>query len=138
MTAMSALAQGFWAAAAELRLVVQRCDSCGTLRHYPQELCARCLSADWSWTELSGRGAVYTYTVTHQAFHPDWNGRVPYAVVTVELEEGVRMVTDMHGDDLERLRIGAPVEVHFSPGLDGVIRPRFRPTSEATAARGAI
>jgi uncharacterized protein len=79
---------------------------------------------------VSGRGFVYTFTVTHQAFHAAWAGRVPYAVATVELEEGVRMVTDLPPEDVERVAIGLPVEVFFEDheGTDGrrVTLPRFR------------
>jgi uncharacterized OB-fold protein len=107
------LTAGFWDAARERRLVVQRCDSCGTLRHYPQPMCANCHSMDWTWTELSGRGTVYTFTVTHQVFHPAWADRVPYAVATIELDEGVRLVSDLPAEDVDDVAIGSPVEVFF-------------------------
>jgi uncharacterized OB-fold protein len=126
----SSLTDGFWKAAARGELVVQRCDQCGLFRHYPQPLCPNCQSPHWTWTAVSGRGVVYTFTVTHQAFHPAWANRVPYAVATVELEEGVRMVTDLPPEDLPRLAIGMPVEVFFEDVEDGDGRrltlPRFR------------
>ena len=116
----------FWAAAREGRLVVQECGGCGALQHYPQLRCPDCGGLLDSWKELSGRGVVYSFTVTHQGFHPWWAQRVPYAVVTVELEEGVRMVSDLPSEDLERVAIGAPVELFFDPVGDGRILPRFR------------
>ena len=126
----SVLGQGFWDAAREHRLVVQRCDRCGTLRHYPQSMCASCHSMDWSWTELSGRGTVYTFTVTHQVFHPAWTDRVPYAVATIELEEGVRLVSDLPRSDVDDIAIGRAVEVFYEdqPLDDGstFTLPRFR------------
>ena len=128
------LTTGFWAAARERRLVVQRCDSCGTLRHYPQPMCANCHSMDWSWTELSGRGTVYTFTVTHQVFHPAWAGHVPYAVATIELDEGVRLVSDLPPEDVDDVAIGSPVEVFFEEHQrdDGatLTLPRFRLTRD--------
>jgi uncharacterized OB-fold protein len=124
------LTEGFWRAAADRQLVVQRCDDCGMFRHYPQPLCPECGSRRWTWTPVSGRGSVYTFTVTHQAFHPAWSNQVPYAVATIELEEGVRMVTDLPPEDVERVAIGMPVEVFFEDyeGADGrqVTLPRFR------------
>jgi uncharacterized OB-fold protein len=107
------LTSGFWAAARRHELVVQRCDACGELRHYPQPRCPICLATKWTWTPLSGRGVVHTFTVTHQAFHPAWADRLPFAVATIELEEGVRMVSDLPPGDVERVVIGAAVECWF-------------------------
>jgi uncharacterized protein len=109
----SALTEGFWEAARQHRLVVQRCDRCAVMRHYPQPMCAECHSEAWTWTPLSGRGTVYTFTVTHQAFHPAWADRVPFAVATIALAEGVRMVTDLPTEDIDHVTIGAPVECWF-------------------------
>jgi uncharacterized protein len=129
LPAPTALTEGFWAAAREHRLVVQRCDDCGRLRHYPQECCPECTSGAWSWTPVSGRGVVYTFTVSHQPFHPRWAGRTPYVVATVELEEGVRMVSDLPPEDTDRVQIGGPVEVFFDDQPDSdVTLPRFRLT----------
>lgn len=126
----SELTAGFWQAAAERRLVVQRCDGCGQLRHYPQPMCPNCHSTDWQWSEMSGRGTVYTFTVAHQAFHPAWARSVPYVVATVELDEGVRMVTDLPTEDVDDVAIGRAVEVFFDDMLtaDGqpFTLPRFR------------
>ena len=126
----SALSAGFWEAAGRGELVVQRCDGCGLRRHYPQEMCAECHSAAWSWSALSGRGVVYTFTVTHQVFHPAWAGAAPYVVATIELDEGVRMVADLPPEDVADIAIGLPVEVFFedAPTPDGGRRaiPRFR------------
>jgi uncharacterized OB-fold protein len=126
----SALTDGYWQAAADRQLVIQRCDDCGLFRHYPQPRCPRCQSPRWTWTPVSCRGHVYTFTVTHQAFHPAWASGVPYAVATVELEEGVRMVTDLPPEDVERVAIGLPVEVFYEDCEDAdgrrVTLPRFR------------
>ena len=126
----SELTSGFWEAARHHRLVVQRCDGCGELRHYPQPMCPDCHSEQWTWTPLSGRGTIHTFTVTHQAFHPAWADRVPFAVATVELEEGVRMVSDLPPEDVPRVAIGLPVECffedhHLDDGTSFTF-PRFR------------
>lgn len=124
------LTVGFWAAAREHRLVVQRCDGCGALRHYPQPMCPDCHSLAFSWAPLSGRGTVHTFTVTHQAFHPAWADRVPFAVATIDLEEGVRMVSDLPTGDVDDVAIGRAVECWFEDHLldDGTTFtfPRFR------------
>jgi uncharacterized protein len=121
------LTEGFWAAAREHRLVVQRCDDCGRLRHYPQERCPECTSPAWHWSPVSGRGVIYTYTRSHKPFHPAWAGAAPYVVATVELDEGVRMVSDLPPEDTDRVHIGSRVEVFFDDLPDTeVTLPRFR------------
>jgi uncharacterized OB-fold protein len=124
MPAPNPLTAGFWEAARRHELVLQRCE-CGHYRHYPQLLCPVCRSANWTWARVSGRGTVYTFTVTHRPFHPAWADKVPYAVATVELEEGVRMVSDLPPEDTEAVRIGASVEVFFDDE-GSVTLPRFR------------
>ena len=120
------LTEGFWAAAREGRLVVQQCEDCELLRHYPQYLCPSCHCDRWRWQPVSGRGTVFSFTITHQAFNPAWTARVPYAVVTVELEEGVRLVSDLPDDDTEQVAIGKAVAVFFDEVGEGVTLPRFR------------
>jgi uncharacterized OB-fold protein len=93
-------------------------------------MCAACHSTDWTWTRVSGRGVAYTFTITHQAFQPAWSDAVPYAVVTIELDEGVRMVADLPAEDFGDVAIGRPVEVFFDDmpiGNGGRFTlPRFR------------
>ena len=49
----------WWQAACEHRLVVQRCEDCGVLRHPPRPMCAACQSLAWDTTVSSGRGTVF-------------------------------------------------------------------------------
>ena len=103
----------FYAHCARGELRIQRCDDCRTWRHPPRVMCARCGSERWTWAPTSGRGTVYTWTVTHQPLAPGFMDDVPYAVVVIELEEGVRLVSAVRGVPPDRLAIGMPVEVAF-------------------------
>lgn len=125
VVAPSPLTRGFWDAARDHRLVVQRCMACAAYRHYPQLRCPACLSADWSWTAVSGFGTVYTFSVSHRAFSPAWADAVPYVVATIELNEGVRMVSDLPPEDTEIVAIGRAAEVFFD-NIGDVVLPRFR------------
>jgi len=118
----------FFAAAKERRLVVQRCASCGTLRFPARSVCGSCFSAEKEWTEVSGRGEVYSFFWMHQVYHPAFAGEVPYAVVVVKLEEGPQMTTNILDCAKEDLRVGLPVEVAFEDRGD-VRLPQFRPRS---------
>ena len=77
----------YWAAAAEGRLEIQRCDACGALRWPPRVVCDRCASFEHTWSETSGQGHVVSWVTTHQVFLKDFADAVPYHVVSVALDE---------------------------------------------------
>lgn len=120
------LDDAFWAHCAKGVLCFQRCSDCGTWRHLPRYVCAQCGSSTWEWEASSGRGRIFSWTVTHQAMHPAFAKRVPYATVVVELEEGVRLVSGLHDCPLEELRLDLSVEVVFEKLSDEVSIPLFR------------
>ena len=119
----------FFEAARRHELVVQRCARCGTPRFPARSICSRCLSRDASWTPVSGRGTVFSFAVMHQAYHPGFAAEVPYAVVVIQLEEGVRMLSNLVGCPVGDVRVGLPVEVVFDDVTPEVTLPKFRPRS---------
>jgi hypothetical protein len=119
----------FYAHLAAGALRLQRCDGCGRWRHPPRVLCGACSSERWSWQQVSGRGAIYTWTVTHQALVPPFADDLPYAVVVVELEEDPRLVTAMRDVDVHSLRIGLPVEARIVRVSDTVGLHYFVPAT---------
>jgi len=70
---------------------------------------------------------VFSWTVVHQATHPAFAGEVPYAVVVVETDEGVRFVSNLREGGPEVLRLGLPVEVVFEEVDDTLTLPMVRP-----------
>ena len=121
----SALSGPYWEAAARGVLVIQRCSACGKLRHYPRLICAQCYSDAVSWQPASGRGTLHSWTVSHHAFHPAFAAELPYTLVTVDLEEGVRALGRWRSE--VALSIGLPVQGHFESrpgGVDLVFEPR--------------
>ena len=119
--------RGFWEACARHEIYFQRCRDCGTTRCYPRALCPACLSSATEWVRASGKGTVYTFTVTHQNQAPGFREEVPYVLAVVELAEGVRMMTNIVGCPPEDVRIGMAVEVIFEDVTPEVALPRFRP-----------
>ena len=119
--------RGYWEALARHELYVQRCRGCATMRFYPRAVCPACLSSDTEWLRASGRGTVYTFTVTHQNQAPGFRDELPYVLAIVELAEGVRLMTNVVGCPLEEVRIGLPVEVVFEAVTPEVTLPKFRP-----------
>ncbi len=117
----------FWEGCRRHELVLQRCADCGTVRHRPRALCPGCLSSEIEWIRASGRGTVYSYTATHQNQAPLFRGAVPYVLAYVDLEEGVRMLTNVVGCDPGEVRVGMPVQVEFVDVDPDRSVPRFRP-----------
>jgi uncharacterized OB-fold protein len=113
----------FWAGVREGRLFAQRCADCGRLRHPPLPMCPSCRSLAWAPSELQGRGSVYAWIVSHHPSEPDAEPRV---VVLVELDEGVRLVSNLRDVAPGDVAIGMPVEVAFED-LGDVVLPQFRP-----------
>lgn len=121
----------FWEGVAAGELRVQRCGGCGTLRHPPQPLCDRCGSTDQGWIVATGRGTVYSH-VTHH--YPPLPGvQLPHVVLLVELEEGVRLVSELApGEPGDAVAVGVPVQVAFlqPPGATRTL-PVFRLQEQA-------
>jgi uncharacterized protein len=119
---------GWWQAAAEHRLVVQRCDGCGRYRHPPSPTCPSCHSWSSSWVDHPGTGTIYTFTVVHQAFLGDLADLVPYVVAVVDLSGpvGTRLVTNIVDADPADVAIGAAVELVFEDMGPDLALPRAR------------
>jgi uncharacterized OB-fold protein len=122
----------FWDAADEGRLVGQRCAACGRLRHPPRPMCPECRSLDVEVVELSGRGVVYSYALLHHPQHPAFE--YPVLAVLIDLDEGIRIVSNVVGVEPDQVRIGLPVQVEFV-STDGDHRvPVFRPVDVGGSA----
>ena len=119
--------KGFWEACQRHELYLQRCRACGVLRHRPRALCPACLCDDTEWVLSSGRGAVYTFTVCLQNQAPGFRDAVPYVLAYVDLDDGVRMLTNIVECDPAAVHIGMPVEVVFDDVTPAATLPKFRP-----------
>ena len=119
-------AQPFFDALEERRLVVQRCADCGRLQHPPGAMCGGCRSTAFDWAEMSGKGIVYSYVVTHQAVHPALVDHTPLATVEVELAEGPHITSNLVDVPPEAVTIGMVVEVVFEEVDAGVVLAMFR------------
>jgi uncharacterized OB-fold protein len=123
------LTQFFWDGVNEHRLVILRCDACGFYLHLPKVVCRNCLSTSLTPTEVSGRGTLTTWTIPMQPFDPYYQSRVPYVLAVVELEEqpNLKLVTNIVDCAEEDLRIDMAVEVTFREVAPGCTLPLFAP-----------
>ncbi|MBE3002388.1 MaoC family dehydratase N-terminal domain-containing protein [Nocardiopsis sp. HNM0947] len=116
----------FWfEAAREHRLVIQRCVSCGELRHPPGPCCPHCRSFEWDTVQASGDAHVHTFTVVHHPRHPAFD--LPHIVAVVDLAEGTRLITDLVGTAPEHVRVGMPVRLRWLEADPDLTLPVFAP-----------
>jgi uncharacterized OB-fold protein len=120
----------FWASGADGLLRFLRCDACGVFVHPPSPICPECLSKSLTPTPVSGRATVVTYTVNHQPWIPGFDP--PYVVALVEIEEqrSVRLMTNIVGCAPDDVHIGMAVQVTFQQ-YDDVWMPQFEPAGLA-------
>lgn len=119
--------RGYWEALARHELYVQRCRDCGTVRFPPRAVCTHCMSSATEWLRCSGRGTVYSFTVTHQNQAPGFREELPYLLAIVELAEGPRVMTNVVECTPDVVRIGMSVEVVFDDVVPGTTLAKFRP-----------
>lgn len=110
----------FWDATAQGKLLVKKCNDCGENHFYPRTFCPFCFSDNTEFLECSGRGVIYSYSVTRRT-------KEPWAIAYVSLEEGPTMMTNIIDCDFDKLSIGQPVEVAFVDTGENTALPFFRP-----------
>jgi uncharacterized OB-fold protein len=115
----------FWEAAADDRLVIQRCADCGALRHPPAPMCGACGSLRWDVQDAVGRGHIVSWITS---LHPNRPDDLPRVVILVQLEEGTRLVSNLVDAPPDGSYDDLPVQVEFAD-VDGVRTPRFRVTA---------
>jgi uncharacterized OB-fold protein len=118
--------KAFWEALNEGRFVLPRCDRCREVIWYPRQFCPFCHTMGVSWSDASGRGTIYSFTVVRQAFG-EWKGSVPYVIAYVELLEGPRVLTNVVECDPETIAIGDEVELTLDRSEQGAALYRFKP-----------
>ena len=115
----------FWEGVAGGQLRLQRCASCARLRMPPCPMCPSCHSLQWRTERASGRGTIHSWVIPrHPSPEP---GQQPPIVILVELEEGVRLVSNLCETKPEAVRNGMAVEVCFIDVDGGARLHQFRP-----------
>ena len=119
----------YWDKAREGELWLRRCDDCETAYFYPRDICPHCFSRNTSWIRSSGMGIIHAFAIIHRAPHPAFKADAPYVTALVELDEGVRIPTNLVEVEPEpaQIRVGMAVEAVFEQITDEITLPKFRP-----------
>jgi uncharacterized OB-fold protein len=91
-------------------LKAEVCEICHNTIFPPRDVCPHCAEQKQSWTNLSGRGEVYSYTTLHSA-PSGFEEYTPYMVALVKLAEGPMVTAQLTDVDAEEVFIGMPVEM---------------------------
>jgi uncharacterized OB-fold protein len=128
------IAQPFWAALLEKRIVIQRCKSCGTFIHNPKIRCPSCHGVDLGWASAPNSGSIYSFTVVHRPLNEAFAGNVPYVIGLVELDEvKVRLLTNIVNCDVEGIAVGDRVQAVFPKVSGNFTVFAFQPVESRTS-----
>lgn len=124
---VSPWAKPFWDATAIGILKIQKCSKCDMNIFYPRLYCPSCGSKEIEWIEALGTGNVYSFTIVENNAPSAFIVDMPYVVAVVELDEGVRMLTNIINCNLEQLTCDMRVKVVFERLNDEFTLPKFEP-----------
>ncbi len=116
----------YWDGAKDGRLMIQRCNATGQTFLYSRQLVPGVVESEVEWIEASGKGTIYSFTVARRPAGAAFQGDCPYVIVSVELEEGARVMSNLVTDDPDSVAIGQAVEVVFDAVSDDLTIPKFR------------
>ena len=121
--------EGYWEAAKQHALAVQRCQHCSHYSHPPVVVCPRCQNGEpsFKFQPVSGRGRLKTWTIMRDSFLPGFAEDLPFVIGVVELDEqvGIRMVARILDGPEAGLQLDAPVRVVYEDATPEVTLPQF-------------
>ncbi|WP_197434159.1 Zn-ribbon domain-containing OB-fold protein [Agrobacterium vitis] len=116
----------FWTNARKGKLLLPFCTHCAKPVWYPKAFCTACGSFELDWREASGFGEIYSFTEVMKG-EGAYRETPGYILALIDLDEGVRMLSNLVDYSRETLRIGQRVKVVFHNSSDDTALPRFTP-----------
>ena len=124
----SEVAAEFWDATRHGALLLQWCSDCDRAVFFPRSFCPHCGGGDrLEWRPSAGRGVVHSFTADHKP--PPDLGPDPWVVALIDLDEGVRIMSNIVGCPAAEVSVGMAVEVVWEPLEDGRHLPLFQPST---------
>jgi hypothetical protein len=118
----------FWRGCLQNKFLIQHCEQCAKPRYPASSVCPHCQEKKFTWKESSGKGLIYSWIVVRHPVPRDvYENDVPYVVALIDLEEGVRIASNVVGCDPDDVYAAMPLQVIFKQVTDGVTLPIFEP-----------
>ena len=111
--------QPFWEAAKKGKFALQYDPQSRRYQFWPRAHSVRTGKRNLKWRNASGKGSLYSYTETHVPA-PGFEGRAPYLLGLVELDEKVRVIGPLVDIDAADIVIGMRLKVAFETLSDDV------------------
>ena len=115
---VSAVTESFWSGLNQGHFLLGKCGDCSRLSFPPGSFCPGCGSGNMKRHEATGRGVLYSLTTVH-AGPPQLLADGPYSGAIIDLEEGVRLVTEWIGPATTPL--DSPAELVVTRYEDGCL-----------------
>ena len=122
------LSKPFWEATKRHELILPKCNSCSSIFFYPREACPECTSMDLSWTKVSGKGRVYSYTHVKQSVHPSFQSANGHIYAIIELAEGPKIPSNILECDPENVQVDMNVIATFEDIDEDFTLLKFKPS----------
>ncbi len=119
--------QPFWDGLRRHKLLLQRSKKTGKAIYYPRSVSPHGPKDELTWSECSGRGTVYSFTIARRPTAPQWANDGDYAIAIVELEEGARLTANIINCPPDDVRIGMQVKATFVDVTPEVTLLQFEP-----------
>lgn len=117
--------RAYWTGGADGILLIQRCASCQRWVHPPVDGSCEC-GGQLVPEPVSGLGTIFTFTENHQQFHPEVVPPYVIAIVVLDEQHDLRVVTNIVNASGDELEVGTPVRVLFEDHGE-VFVPLFEP-----------
>lgn len=124
---LQALDMPYWEGLKKHELRMQKCSNCGHIWFPPAFGCPKCLSTNYEWAKLSGKGKIWSWSIFYQVYYKSFAPEIPYNVIQVQLEEGPIMISNMVECKNEDIKCDMPVEIVFDHVTEAVTLPKFKP-----------
>lgn len=109
----------------ELR--IQSCSDCCGWMYPAKKRCQHCGSEALTWLAVPGNGILYSHARLQRVHHPRHEGRLPLILALIDLEQGVRISSNLVNCHPSDARVGMAVQVLFEELPHGVVIPVFQP-----------
>lgn len=117
------IAKPFHEGLARDQLLIPWCKVCGKPHFYPRSACPHCWAEEYDWRPVAGTGVVHSYTIVRANPPTAFVLALPYCIAIIDLDEGVRILSNVVGDG--KLAIGDKVRVEFASRGDARL-PLFK------------
>lgn len=118
----------YWDAAKNHKLVIPRSKTTGEYFFYPRAFSpGDDMTDEIEWVESRGKGKIWTFSIHHMGPSKAYKGDPPYVVALIQMDEGVKMMSNVVDVDVKKVHVGMEVEVVFDDVTDEVTLPKFKP-----------